>query len=178
MRPPAKLIVVLAGVLAAGVALDGVSVNVTTQHDPSVDFAKLRTYRWLPTPLYQSQQSAETRDPQLARETLDEPIKNAVERGLSANRFKRVSSTGTPDFHVLYYAAFGAGMDVNVLGAQYRLPARLGSACSGHQTDDVPSATRRGDARRRYPARRPRGGDLARHRDWHGGAHANGRRAT
>jgi hypothetical protein len=119
MRPPENLIVVLACVLAAGVALDGVSVNVTTQHDPSVDFAKLRTYRWLPTPLYQNQQSADSRDPQLARETLDEPIKDAVERGLSANKFKRVSSTGTPDFHVLYYAAFGAGMDVNVLGAQY-----------------------------------------------------------
>jgi Domain of unknown function (DUF4136) len=138
MRPPANLMVVLACALAAGVALAGASVNVTTQHDPSVDFTKLRTYRWLPTPLYQNQQSAETRDPQLAREALDEPIRKAVERGLGANKFKQVSSTGTPDFHVLYYAAFGAAMDVNVLGAQYGYRPGWGAPVLGTKPTTTP----------------------------------------
>lgn len=112
VQPIAALLVVISSLAAAGAP-----VRVTTDRDPKADFAQLSTYRWLPTPPYLTPSDA--RDPRLAQEALDEPIRAAVDRALGDKRFKRAASTKLPDFHVLYYAAFSTGLDANVLGAYY-----------------------------------------------------------
>jgi hypothetical protein len=114
--------------LVGNLALEGGSVTVTTEHDPTADFAALRTYRWLPTPPYLTAPSDEARDPRLGHEALDEPIRAAVDRALAEKRFKRAASTKSPDFHVLYYAAFSTGMNANVLGAHYGYRTGWGSS--------------------------------------------------
>ena len=120
---------VIAGVLCvlSTLALAGPSMKVTTEHDSTANFAALRTYRWLPTPLYLDQRSPDARDPRLGHEAIDPPIRAAVDRALADLRLKRAGSTDLPDFHVLYYAAFSTGIDANVLGAHYGYRAGWGS---------------------------------------------------
>jgi hypothetical protein len=130
VRHPATLILSLL-CLAGSAALDAVDVKVSVEHDPTADFSALRTYHWLPTPPYLNQLPPETRDPRLKKESLDEPIRAAVDRALGEKRFKRAASTATPDFYVLYYAAFDTGMNADVLGAHYGYRTGWGSKALG-----------------------------------------------
>jgi Domain of unknown function (DUF4136) len=129
MRHQANLILGLL-CLAASVTLAIAGVTVSVEQDPKADLAALRTYRWLPTPPYLNQQPAEARDPRQL-EALDEQVRASVDRALGEKRFKTAGSTATPDFHVVYYAAVGTGMNVGVLGAHYGYVTGWGSAIVG-----------------------------------------------
>ena len=117
--------------LMAAITLCSADVQVSTEWDETADFSGVRTYRWLPTPLYLGAASVEARDPRLDEKALDAPIRAAVDRALKRKRLKRAASTATPDLHVVYYAAFGVGMDSTVLGAHYGYVAGWGSPILG-----------------------------------------------
>jgi hypothetical protein len=119
-------------VVAVAVAgLEAAGIKVKTEHDRNADFASLRSYAWLPTPPYVSQVAPEARDPRLAEEALDEPIRAAVDRVLAGKGFAASADAAEPDVHVVYYAAFGLGMNVSVLGEHYGYLTGWGSPLLG-----------------------------------------------
>jgi hypothetical protein len=117
--------------LYIGVALDAVSMKVTTEYDRTATFASLRTYGWLPTPPYMHAVAPDARDPRLLQEALDEPIRGAVDRILAAKRLTPAAPDAPADCYVVYYVAFGVGMNSDVLGAHYGYLTGWGSPFLG-----------------------------------------------
>ena len=114
---------------AASIPLDAAGVTVKTEYDRSAEFASLRSYRWLPTPPYTI--APEARDHRLERDALDGPIKAAIDKVLAGKRFTVVEGSSESDFHVVYYAAVGIGMNADVLGAHYTYLTGWGSPFVG-----------------------------------------------
>jgi uncharacterized protein DUF4136 len=132
MRSPCSCPVLASiAVAMAVVGLDAAGIKVETEHDRKADFASLRSYAWLPTPPYVSQVAPDARDPRLAEEALDEPIRAAVDRVLAGKGFAASADAAGPDFHVVYYAAFGIGMNASVLGEHYGYLTGWGSPLLG-----------------------------------------------
>jgi hypothetical protein len=119
-------------------------VKVSTEQDPAADLAALRSYRWLPTPQYLTQAAPEARDPGLSQKVLDAPIRAAVDRALADKRFKQAGSTASPDFHVVYYAAVGVGMNTGVLGAHYGYTTGWGTPIVGATPTTAPKMLEEG----------------------------------
>jgi hypothetical protein len=120
------------GLSAAVVAeLAGADIKISTNHDRKADFTALRSYEWLPTPPYTSQIAPSARDERLEREALDEPIRAAVDAVLASKGFTVAESGAQPDFLVVYYAAFGIGMNEELLGAHYEYLTGWGSPFAG-----------------------------------------------
>lgn len=114
---------------AAGLA--AASIKVSTERDKTADFASLRTYRWLPTPPYMNNLHPETRDARFTEDVLDAPIRAAIDRALAGRRYTPAAEGSNPDFYVLYYAAFGVGMNADVLGQHYGYLTGWGSPIIG-----------------------------------------------
>jgi uncharacterized protein DUF4136 len=112
---------------AAGVLLDAAGLKIKTEYDRSADFSSLRSYAWLPTPTYRTQTTPEVEDRFLAAEALDGPIRNAVDRVLATKGLKPAAQGTTPDCFLVYYAAFGAEINANVLGEHYAYITGWGS---------------------------------------------------
>src|SRR5688500_13062515 len=100
----------------ATTALDAADVKVKTEHDRAADFASLHPYRWLPTPPYAIGMAPEARDERLERDVLDGSIRTAVDKVLAGKRFSVAEGTSDPDFHIVYYAAVGIGVNADVVG--------------------------------------------------------------
>ena len=132
MRTATYVALVLGSVYAtATTSLDAAGVKVKTEHDRTADFTSLRVYRWLPTPPYNVGIAPEARDKRLERDALDGPIKAAIDRVLAGKRFTVSEDTSEPDFHIVYYAAVGIGMNADVLGAHYTYLTGWGSPFVG-----------------------------------------------
>ena len=97
--------------LASIVALGGcATMNIATDWDPAVDFAKLETYDWIPEP--------EPGGPGDNDSLITDRVHRAVDRELAAKGYRRQTS-GTPDFLIGYYAAVESKLDVQVLNDYY-----------------------------------------------------------
>jgi hypothetical protein len=112
-------------------ALVAADIDVKTEYDRKVDFRPLRSYVWLPAPPYTSTVAPEVRAQGLDRETLDEPIRAAIDRVLAAKQFRVVRDGSQPDLHIVYYAAFGIDMNTSVLGEHYGYLTGWGSPFIG-----------------------------------------------
>ncbi len=121
-------LVLILSMVAAAVALDAADAVVKTDYDRSVAFDALRSYAWLPTPP-DAKPAKRIGDPRFEQEALDGPIRAAVERALTSKRM--TATTGEPDFYVVYYAAFGFGLDPSVVGSYYSYSTGLGSPLTG-----------------------------------------------
>lgn len=111
--------------------LDAAGVKVKTEHDRTADFASLRSYGWLPTPPYTINIAPEARDDRFERDALDAPIRAAIDRVLASKRFSGAAPGAEPDFHIVYYAALGIGMNADVLGQHYAYLTGWGSPFVG-----------------------------------------------
>ena len=88
------------------------SLTVSSDYDPSFDFSDYRTWSWLPGPQGGSE------DPRIANELVDDRVRAAVEKQLTARGYE-LRSTGTPDFRVRYHAAVEDAVDVRMLNRSY-----------------------------------------------------------
>lgn len=113
--------------LIAVTTVQGAGVKVKTDADRSADFSALRSYQWLPTPPYRTQASPLAEDRFLAPEVIDTPFRRAVEQALAAKGLRPVAAGATADCFLVYYAAFGATINANVLGEHYAYITGWGS---------------------------------------------------
>lgn len=113
------------------VLLAAADIKVKTEYDRKADFASLRTYTWLPTPPYTTTMAPQARDERFERETLDEPIRAAMDRVLISKHFTFAEPGSSPDFYIVYYAAMGVGMNTSVLGEHYAYLTGWGSPLPG-----------------------------------------------
>jgi len=116
---------------AAGLVVEAAGVKVKTEYDRSADFSALRSYAWLPTPPYRTQTTTEVEDRFLHADALDTPIRAAVDRALAGKGLKPAPDGTSPDCFLVYYAAFGAEINANVLGEHYAYITGWGSPVIG-----------------------------------------------
>ena len=103
---PYLLIALLAGVAALACS----TLRVSTDYDPAVDFAKFRTYAWLP------EEPTPTGSPRLDSPLLHERIRKAVDRALEAKGFQR---TEAPDFLVRFDLTSQRKLDVSTYNSGF-----------------------------------------------------------
>jgi hypothetical protein len=123
--------------VVAVAALDAAGVKVKTDYDRSADFAALRSYAWLPAPPYRTQVSPDVQDRFLARETLDAPIRAAVDRVFAAKGLKPAPEGSPADCYVVYYAAFGTQIAASILGEYYAYITGWGGPLSPMPTQSL-----------------------------------------
>ena len=117
MRPVA--ISLTTAVLSA--AILGASVKVTIKFDRSATLTEPRTYTWLDSPPYLTDVAPDLlRDERLEKSALDGPIRAAVDRELTARRWRPVAHGDNPEFEVVYYVFITAGANASVLGSYYQ----------------------------------------------------------
>ena len=91
---------------ALALAVAGCSgLKVKTDYDPSVDFARYKTYAWLKPPVKdEASESAvdELTDPFARNSLLDKRVRNAVEKELAARGFQKAAD-GSGSFRVAYH---------------------------------------------------------------------------
>jgi hypothetical protein len=114
----------------AAIAVVHAAVDVKTNYDRKTDFKAMRSYAWLETPPYRTEIAPDVRDPWLTKESLDAPIRAAVDRALTAKKFTPGGESAS-DFFVVYYAAFGAGMNESVIGEHYAYVTGWGTPLLG-----------------------------------------------
>lgn len=108
-RSPSKLVCSTAlAVLLAGCA----GYPVETDYDPAVDFAGLRTYRWLAV------ERPRTGDPRLDSDLLDGRVRRAVDTALATRGYTRVDGEGA-DFEVTYHVGVDKQVDVQTYVDSY-----------------------------------------------------------
>jgi hypothetical protein len=94
---------------AAFVSTGCATMNVSSHVLKSADFAQYHTFEWGPA------DALPTGDPRLDRDPFfQDHVQGAVEKGLAAKGFARVSS-GTPDLLIHYHANISHRLDINRL---------------------------------------------------------------
>jgi len=114
------------GVVAVSV-VQTAGIKVKTEYDRTADFPALRSYSWLATPPYRTQTSPDAGDRFLSAELIDAPLRATVDRALAAKGLKPAPEGTTADCFLVYYAAFGATINANVLGEHYAYLTGWGS---------------------------------------------------
>ena len=99
------------GVVASAVTvgtLAAADIEVKIEYDTKGDFTSLRTYTWLATPpyAYATTMAPPARDERFERDTLDEPIRAAVDRVLSAKGFTFAEPGSSPEAAKKLFAKF------------------------------------------------------------------------
>ena len=99
----------------AVMALAGCSatLKVSSDYNPEVDFKKLRTFAWLPSP------PAKDSDPRAASGLLAGRVQRAAIADLTAKGFVNVAPSASPDFYVTYHAAIDKKMSVRSTPTTY-----------------------------------------------------------
>lgn len=100
--------VVLLAALVAGCS----TMQVTTDHNPDVDFSRLKTYRWVEPP------TAPPPDPRIRNDLLEKRVHAIVDELLQAKGYRRVEE-GAADFLVSWYATLDQKLDVQVVNNYY-----------------------------------------------------------
>lgn len=103
---PLPRLVALAAISTLGLVACASPIKVTSDWDPSVDFAALSTWSWAPAP-----EEDGAPEPARTNSLLTDRIIAAVERTLSAAGYQRVDS-GPADFRVAF--TFGARQELSV----------------------------------------------------------------
>ncbi len=94
------------------------SVSIKTDYDREVDFAKYKTYKWMPA----SQKKSRNVVPK--NSLLDRRIRRAVERELSARGYE-LAKSGKTDAVLAYHVGVQRKVDVSTVGYGYwRWPRR------------------------------------------------------
>ena len=104
-RAASAAIVIASLSLSAGLACS--TVRVSTDYDPSVEFARLQTYDWL------DERSGVEGDREDVRGLLDRRIRSAVEDELSGKGLSR--DDAAPDLLVTYQLAVDTKLDIDTL---------------------------------------------------------------
>ncbi len=87
--------------------------DISTDYDPSADFADLKTWNWEP------QGTQKTGDARIdSNSLLAERVRSAVETQLAAQGYLRQTS-GAPDFLVGWHASIKDKMDVQTINSYY-----------------------------------------------------------
>lgn len=93
MNYPKGLLYLLLATLLTGCA----TMEITTDHDPTFNFSRLKSYDWLPNP------QEYFGDHRIEKEALEMRIKKAVDRKLAEKKYVKSTST-LPDFYIRYHA--------------------------------------------------------------------------
>jgi hypothetical protein len=102
-----SMVACAAALLAACATLD-----VSSDYDPATDFAKYKTYQWLP-----GTSKIAGRDERYD-DLLDQRVRDAVGKELTAKGYQ-LRADGAPDFLVTYQAAVQDKIDVRVINDYY-----------------------------------------------------------
>ncbi len=86
------------------------SMHIETQHADDVDFAKYKTWNWLPS-------AAQETDPRLSDPLVVARIRGAIEKQLMAQGFRKESTS--PDFIVSYHAALDDQLSQSAVDNSY-----------------------------------------------------------
>jgi hypothetical protein len=80
----------IAWLTVASLSLGCLGPRVYTDHDPSIDFARLESYRWLEPPLREAprEEGAAAVDPFVHNTLLDKRVRDAVETALAARGYR------------------------------------------------------------------------------------------
>jgi hypothetical protein len=81
------------------------TVSTNSDYDTAVKFSNLKTFGWLPGP------QPKTGDIRLDNTLLDERIRAAIDRELTAKGYRKIAS-GEPDFYVRYQPSVEGKIDV------------------------------------------------------------------
>ena len=101
---------VLTASLVALVALACSTLRVSSDYDPATDFAKFRTYAWLP------EEPTPTGRPRLDSPLLHDRIRKAIDRSLEAKGYQR---TEHPDFLVRFDLSAERKLDIDTYNAGF-----------------------------------------------------------
>lgn len=88
------------------------TMQITSDYDPSANFADLRSYNWIPEPQKVSG------DPKIDNPFIERRIRDAVDKQLAAQGYEKRSS-GTPDFLIGYQVAIGKKLAVSTVNNYY-----------------------------------------------------------
>jgi hypothetical protein len=99
--------------LSAGCA----GIPVTTDFDPSVDFAAFRSYAWLPDP------PGVSSDSRLHDTSVDARVINAVDRELLLRGYEKVLANEA-NFHISYYLGLETRIDVQTVHRSFNYDHR------------------------------------------------------
>jgi hypothetical protein len=92
-------------------ALACATVRVSSDHDPTANFAAYRSYAWIPDP------PARTGHPRLDSELVQDRVRRGIDRTLAAKGFARDDES--PDFLVTYHLAVDRKLDVYTMDHVY-----------------------------------------------------------
>jgi hypothetical protein len=105
-----------AAMLCLGFGLPAFAGNeVSAGHDPSVDFAALKTYRWMAWP----EETAP--DPRVDGKDVEEQVRAVIDRQLADLGFELLTS-GPVDFRVSYHIALDGHLQTEVTIKDYGSP--------------------------------------------------------
>jgi Domain of unknown function (DUF4136) len=103
------------------VALLAASVKTDVKFDRSAKLDAPHTYTWLDSPEYVTNVAPDVlRDERLEKAALDAPIRDAIDRELSAHQWRRVGADQSPEFQVVYYVFLSTGAQASMLGDFYQ----------------------------------------------------------
>ena len=88
------------------------TMQISSDHDPSISFAGLKTYNWIPEP-----QKA-TGDPRIDDPFIERRIRDAVDNQLAAQGYNK-QAAGTPDFLIGYHVALDKKLAVSTMNEYY-----------------------------------------------------------
>lgn len=89
------------------------ALKVSSDYNPEVDFGKLRTFAWLPSP------PTKDGDPRTNSTLLAGRVRRAAVADLKAKGFAEVAPAASPDFYVTYHAAIDEKMNVRSTPTTY-----------------------------------------------------------
>ncbi len=106
------------------------SMEVSSEHDKSVDFSSLKTYRWTPA------KKKGKGKPSAQHQFLDAQVRTAVERELAAKGYVK-QPEGNPDFFIRYHVWVQTQTDNDALSQWSQWQHRVGPVDEGLRPDRV-----------------------------------------
>src|SRR5262245_1518826 len=99
------------------VALLAASGQTDVKFDRPAKLDVPHTYAWLDSPEYVTNVAPDVlRDERLEKAALDAPIREAIDRELTARQWRRVGADESPEFQVVYYVFLSTGAQASMLG--------------------------------------------------------------
>ncbi len=98
-------------------------IKVSSDYDPSVNFASLRDYSWLPAPPKPSG------NPRIDNPLLITRIQRAIDRNLAARGYRKVADADA-DFFVTFHLGIDKKIDVTEIPSTYGYSGRWGGMYS------------------------------------------------
>jgi hypothetical protein len=107
----------LVAAVAVAAASADARVKVKTDHDPTADFTRLKTWAWLPDGPGQFKMAlTKDDDPEALRKQFEPTLLASVEQNLAQRGFTKAAQGQEPDFLVAYFALVSTNMSAQTIG--------------------------------------------------------------